>query len=274
MTASSEQAPPPTPPPPPEDKRDAKARAKADKAYKKASRPWYKKKRFIFTLALVAIVVIIVASNSGGGSGDNTAATDQSDSSADNGGGDSQDTNPYADKYGTFKAINKQGSGASTMPLPKGASAAIVAMTHKGSSNFSVTTLDASNQPTGDLLANTIGGFSGTAAYGLNDIGEPTKLQVTADGDWTIKITPISSAKQLPESAAGKGDLVYLYDGDAADWAIQHTGSSNFSVAQYTESLPNLMVNEIGNYKGTVPAVDGPSVVTITADGKWTIKAK
>ena len=67
---------------------------------------------------------------------------------------------------------------------------------------------------------------------------------------------------------------MYLYDGDAADWAIQHSGSKNFSVAQYGETIPNLMVNEIGSYKGTVPAVGGPSVVTITADGKWTIKVQ
>jgi hypothetical protein len=36
--------------------------------------------------------------------------------------------------------------------------------------------------------------------------------------------------------------------------------------------MPNLMVNEIGSYQGTVPAVAGPSVVTVTADGRWSIK--
>ncbi|WP_336714495.1 DUF4352 domain-containing protein [Arthrobacter sp. USHLN218] len=53
-------------------KRDAKAQAKADKAYKKATRPWYKKKRFIFPLALVALIAVITAMSGGGGS-DNTA---------------------------------------------------------------------------------------------------------------------------------------------------------------------------------------------------------
>lgn len=45
--------------------RDARARARADKAYRKARRPWYKKKRFILGLALIAIVAIIVV-NTGG----------------------------------------------------------------------------------------------------------------------------------------------------------------------------------------------------------------
>lgn len=53
--------------------RDPKAQAKADKAYAKAMRPWYKKKRFILPLALL-LIIIIVAVN-GGGSGDDTANT-------------------------------------------------------------------------------------------------------------------------------------------------------------------------------------------------------
>ncbi|RNL49481.1 DUF4352 domain-containing protein [Arthrobacter oryzae] len=47
------------------DVKGAKAQAAADKAYRKASRPWFKKKRFIFPLILVLIIIITVASNSG-----------------------------------------------------------------------------------------------------------------------------------------------------------------------------------------------------------------
>ena len=46
-------------------KRDAKAQAAADKAYRKASRPWFKKKRFILPLILVIIIIISSVSNSG-----------------------------------------------------------------------------------------------------------------------------------------------------------------------------------------------------------------
>ena len=66
---------------PPLDPRDARARAKADKAYAKARRPWYKKKRFILPLALlVLIVIIIVATTAGGGGGNNTADDDSGSS--------------------------------------------------------------------------------------------------------------------------------------------------------------------------------------------------
>lgn len=46
-------------------KGNAKAQAAADKAYRKASRPWFKKKRFIFPLILVAIIMISALANGG-----------------------------------------------------------------------------------------------------------------------------------------------------------------------------------------------------------------
>jgi hypothetical protein len=69
------------PAPPPAqfaDPKSAKAHAKAEKAYRKASRPFYKKKRFIL-LAVIALIVIIVIATSGGGS----------DSPSSDGGGSS-----------------------------------------------------------------------------------------------------------------------------------------------------------------------------------------
>lgn len=56
-------------------KRDAKAQASADKAYRKASRPWYKKKRFILPLILLAIILISTIASQGGGDEQNTAGT-------------------------------------------------------------------------------------------------------------------------------------------------------------------------------------------------------
>jgi hypothetical protein len=46
-------------------KGNAKAQAAADKAYRKASRPWFKKKRYVFPLILVAIIMISALANGG-----------------------------------------------------------------------------------------------------------------------------------------------------------------------------------------------------------------
>lgn len=57
------QPPPPTgepwqPPPPQPNQLSPKAQAKAEKAYAKSLRPWYKKKRFIIPAVIVALLVI------------------------------------------------------------------------------------------------------------------------------------------------------------------------------------------------------------------------
>jgi len=57
-------------PPPTQD--DPKARAKADKAYAKAMRPWYKKKRFVIPLLLV-LIILITQLGKGGSTPDTTA---------------------------------------------------------------------------------------------------------------------------------------------------------------------------------------------------------
>jgi hypothetical protein len=59
----------------PQSPQDAKARAKAEKAYRKAQRPFYKKKRFILPALFLLLIVIIVATAGGGGKTSSTAAS-------------------------------------------------------------------------------------------------------------------------------------------------------------------------------------------------------
>jgi hypothetical protein len=75
----------PSSPPQFTDAKSAKAQAKAEKAYAKASRPFFKKKRFIL-LAVIALIVIIVVATHGGGSSTSTSGS-ASTESASNGGG-------------------------------------------------------------------------------------------------------------------------------------------------------------------------------------------
>jgi hypothetical protein len=56
----------------PQTPQDAKARAKAEKAYRKAQRPFWKKKRFILP-ALFLLLIVVIAATAGGG--DKTGST-------------------------------------------------------------------------------------------------------------------------------------------------------------------------------------------------------
>lgn len=60
----------------PGSKRDAKAELKAAKAYAKAQRPWYKKKRWLLSLGFVLLIVGAAAGSSGTNTGETAANAD------------------------------------------------------------------------------------------------------------------------------------------------------------------------------------------------------
>lgn len=241
----------------------------------------------IASVTALAVVASLGEASSSGDSGSDATSESQStqdsgssgnDSSGTGGDGDS-DGSPstadswYADEFGTFEGFSDKGNGDSIIKLPEGVTYGVVTAKHKGSGNFALSVLDQANQPTGDLLVNTIGNYQGTTAFGLSSFGDPgVKIEVTADGSWSVQVSPISSAPQLDLPAKGEGDQVFQYNGPAADWNVTHKGERNFVLLQNsTDIMPNLAVNEIGNYKGLVPMNAGPSVVRINADGSWSI---
>ena len=76
-----------------------RADAKAEKAYKKASRPWYKKKRWIGLIALLVIVGIVTATNSSDTGGPEKVGGSSSGSEEDS----SSDSNKAGSKSNPFK---------------------------------------------------------------------------------------------------------------------------------------------------------------------------
>ena len=71
------------PVPPAEQPHNFRAEAAARKAYVKANRPWYKKKRWIGAIIILAIIVI-ASLGSGGGGGDDPKKVDSSGNTVDN----------------------------------------------------------------------------------------------------------------------------------------------------------------------------------------------
>jgi len=255
----------------------------------------HRKAAWIVTGAVLALSLIL-AGVAAGGSAANRPAASSSDTNSgtstdatnteDSAGGLPQDaaspeTEPeqpsaqaWADEqFGNFAPLTQSGTGDNIITLPKGATAGIVTATHDGSSNFVINVLDAANQSTADLLVNTIGAYTGATAYGLTALGDGVSLQITADGNWTITLSPISAAPALV--GAGSGDAVFLYTGPAEPLTVAHSGESNFVVTEDTGASFSfgLLINEIGAYTGTVPMSAGPSIVTVRADGAWTLQA-
>lgn len=166
------------------------------------------------------------------------------------------------------------GAGDDVLTITKhdtGAQVAII--THSGWSNFAVHTLDSTLDST-DLLVNVIGNYSGTVLFDTSTrTAETTALKITADGAWTVKLVPLSSVRALDGSApiTGRGDDVFRYTGSAKAATFTHDGTSNIAV-HYFGSPPDLLINEIGAYTGTV--VWAPGFYQVSADGNWSATLK
>lgn len=138
-------------------------------------------------------------------------------------------------------------------------------ISYDGGGNFAVWELDDQLEQL-DLLVNEIGSYSGNVAIGLR--GDTAGFEVTAAGPWRIEAKPQEMLRPFDTEVSGTGDDVVAYLGDPMAAHITHTGESNFAV----HSERDLLVNEIGNYEGTVRFPGGPALVRITADGPWTIE--
>lgn len=101
----------------PQTPQDAKARARAEKAYRKATRPFYKKKRFIIPALFLLLIVIIVAS--AGGSKSSAPAGGIATSGGSDGAPCASD---YADKQASDVCADSSGSvtlqGVTVMATP------------------------------------------------------------------------------------------------------------------------------------------------------------
>lgn len=169
------------------------------------------------------------------------------------------------------------GSGDDVIPITKPGGAdrpAIVSATHDGSSNFIVWGLDRNLSQT-DLLVNTIGDYRGNVLLdeSFGTITPSRHLSIQADGRWTVSVRSVSSARALGSSTSGSGDDVLSWTGSARTARFTHDGSGNFIVwaLQRDGTMIDLLVNEIGSYDGTVAIPSGTRLLTVEADGGWTI---
>jgi hypothetical protein len=153
-----------------------------------------------------------------------------------------------------------------------GTGAQVAVIQHTGGSNFAVHTLDATMDTT-DLLVNTIGNYSGTVLFDARSRDQTTALKITAGGSWTVKLVPLTSVRSFDSSVpmTGTGDDVFYYKGATKAATFTHDGSSNIAVHTFG-TRPDLLINEIGAYTGTV--VWAPGLYQVTADGNWSATLK
>ncbi|MCI0398786.1 MAG: hypothetical protein L0322_28185 [Chloroflexi bacterium] len=149
---------------------------------------------------------------------------------------------------------------------------AVARITHRGSSNFAVWNHHVSGGEI-DLLVNTIGAYDGLLPIDFLSSEHTGRFEVTADGSWTITVSPLSSIRSvsIPGSIDGRGDDVFRLIGGVPDTAsIDGRSEGNFVVYAYGQSR-DLLVNEIGEYSGQALLDSDTVVMSVLSEGPWTI---
>lgn len=185
------------PPPPPGNYGDAKAQAKAANAYAKAQRPWYKKKRWI---ALIVLVAIIVISQLAGGDSD----SDSESGSSKSDGSSNSDGKKSDDPVGT-----------DDNPAPRGTTVA------NKSAKYTIDDV---------VLQDSLGDFASPPA------GKYVVLTVTVENikDETIQISSSDFILQVDGSEIDTSSQAYILDNafsyDDLSPGLKRTGTIVFDV--------------------------------------------
>lgn len=171
-----------------------------------------------------------------------------------------------------------RGEGDSLVRIPVTTKPSLVKITHQGEGHFAVWTLKPSGDKQ-DLVANTVGDHKGTSAFNTRSGGKVRALSVTADGVWTLQVLPITSARSWAVNAKGAGaDVIRLAKPSTGlrRLTIRHSGEGHFAVWALSNDgrLKHLLVNKVGDYRGSVALPPGSRYATITADGAWSITRK
>lgn len=88
---------------------NAKAQARAAKAYAKAQRPWYRKKRW-YALGFVALLFVIIVSSTAGGGNDGTTATDPAAASSPSAKAVKEAPKPKKQMAGVGQTVSLEGT--------------------------------------------------------------------------------------------------------------------------------------------------------------------
>lgn len=166
-----------------------------------------------------------------------------------------------------IRGTGQTATDAITLPAP----ISIGAFTHSGSRNFVVQVVRGTNQ---SLLINTIGSYSGTRPLTGSD---PLRLQIEADGAWTVTITPIACCA-TSGAFSGHGDATsnQFNSASGATWDFANDGQRNFVVQLHCQGGDQLVQNRIGPFQGSaiINMPSGPCYWEVQSDGNWSLKPR
>ena len=143
----------------------------------------------------------------------------------------------------------------------------VLAVVFGGSGDKDTETANPTAQPTKVAAARSTDKPKATNTTGPTSTPAPTNTPASTS-------TPVPPPEPVILSGSGQQATEEFYlPSTIAVANFTHNGSSNFVVMAYVDDGEELLVNEIGSYRGSRPLVSsGPVMLDIDADGAWTVK--
>lgn len=139
-------------------------------------------------------------------------------------------------------------------------------------SRFTVDALGATGERLRRLV-NTNESYEGVVLLDVRDGESTTRLEIRADGDWSIELRPIVMAREVSPGTeiSGQGDDVLLAEGVLEIARIVGNADSRpFIVTAYGVRLSRV-VNTNTPFDGRIIFPANTSMISVKADGPWTI---
>jgi hypothetical protein len=145
----------------------------------------------------------------------------------------------------------------------------VVTLTHDGHSSFIVTAVqDEANQT--ETLTSAIGPYNGQRPLVVEG---SVAFHVTADGNWTLTVQPLTSG--ATPNFSGNGDAVsaYFSPPPPSTWSVSHDGQSAFYVEAHCLGGSVTVEDESGAVQASTPITfpRGPCFWEVRADGAFSL---
>lgn len=188
--------------------------------------------------------------------------------------GDLKSSQASAGKKFATKTYKGSGDKTFDVAIPAGG-VAIAQVDFDGEDGLTLMTFDSDENPI-DTPVSSYGPYSGTVllSRGTDPDGpsDVAALDVSGEGNWTIKVMPASGADAFDGSANGKKDTVLRYSGEDIDIAVTHDGDDEFMVSAYDKNgiLVETTLDEYGEIDDSYPMAAG-AYIAIKTSGNWTL---
>ncbi|MFB7589946.1 TerD family protein [Streptomyces sp. NPDC056169] len=192
-------------------------------------------------------------------------------------------------KFGPlFEPFVAEGYGNDVIALDDrvGTGPVLVELAHEDYGYVGLFPLDRRNKDDGYLFNDLLPGFRGSAVATVPK-GRPLRMRLSAENRWILRVKPLAAARRLEGTLSGYGPEALLYLGNGADLRVEFEGRMNdgngyvgiqgYGVEGRADGrLPDmdLLLNEVGSLRQTVPVPRGPQLLSLRAEGAWTFTVK